>query len=306
MSAKDPSVWDSSTDALIKDGLFLVAAITRGEIATRAGSDLLGPIGIVNAVAAETRGSITHSQRTALEAALLSLLSAISPATIQSLRDTDPRIPPDGKLLRRLGQYEALAFSRGLWAWSFVFIVLAVAGNWIMAPDGCTADADGTCFADWKAFFRILTPFTYGALGATASLLRILHTYIYDRTFDRRRKPEYYNRVLLGAIAGGVIAMFIAGDTAAPLLTAKLSAGALGFLAGYSTDFLFATIERITAAAFPKVTVSPDRPGFGRVLPANATPPLDELLNRLSAATTEQDRAAIGELINRYYPGGQY
>jgi hypothetical protein len=37
--------------------------------------------------------------------------------------------------------------------------------------------------------------------------------------------------------------------------TLELGAAALGFIAGYSTDFLFNTIERIVSAVFPKVNV---------------------------------------------------
>jgi fluoride ion exporter CrcB/FEX len=151
-----------------------------------------------------------------------------------------------------------------------------------------------------------VTPFAYGALGATAALLRTLHTYIYDRSFDRRRKPEYFNRLLLGTIAGGVVAMFVAADQNLESLAAKVSAGALGFLAGYSTDSLFSTIERILSALLPKVTVEAERPGRGRSVPPNSTPSLQELLNRLGAAQSEDEKTKIAELIDRYYPGGQY
>lgn len=301
---------DKASKAAVEQSLYLVAAITRGGVATRPGADLSGPIANINKIAAEANArTLSHEQQTILDSATLALMAAIAPATIQSLRDTDPHIPTENRTLHRLGSYEALAFSRGLWVWSFIFIAIAVFGNWLLACEGKACEINDECLRGWTLLFQILTPFTYGALGATAALLRILHTYIYDRTYDRRRKPEYYNRILLGTIAGGVIAMFVEvqADAEAKALTSKLSAGALGFLAGYSTDFLYSTIERITSALFPKVTVEPERPGRGRTISAASTAPsLDELLGRLTAARTEDERAKIGELIDRYYPGGQY
>jgi hypothetical protein len=72
-----------------------------------------------------------------------------------------------------------------------------------------------------------------------------------------RRKPEYFNRVLLGAISGGAIILFVnyLVDDGGTVL--HLSSAALGFVAGYSTDFLFNAIERVVAAVFPKTDSDP-------------------------------------------------
>lgn len=103
---------------------------------------------------------------------------------------------------------------------------------------------------DVKAAGVLLAPFFYGAMGACVFLLRSLHKHIYARTFDRRRSPEYYNRLLLGLIGGGIIVLLI--DPSATPDAAKIPASALGFLAGYNNDLLFSAIERITNAIFPK------------------------------------------------------
>ena len=102
-------------------------------------------------------------------------------------------------------------------------------------------------------FFELLTPWMYGGLGACVYLLRSAHIYIYQRTFDVRRKPEYFNRILLGAIAGGAIILFannVAGDDGTVI---QLGSAALGFLAGYNTDLLFSAMERISGALLPKL-----------------------------------------------------
>ncbi|HEY2071813.1 MAG TPA: hypothetical protein VGG48_19795 [Rhizomicrobium sp.] len=101
---------------------------------------------------------------------------------------------------------------------------------------------------------KILTPFVYGALGACVYLLRSLHEHIYDRSFDRRHKGEYYNRILLGTISGGILVLLF------PLPkdgTAVIGDSAVAFLAGYNTDLLFSAIERVTAAVLPKTAPTP-------------------------------------------------
>lgn len=90
-----------------------------------------------------------------------------------------------------------------------------------------------------------VAPALYGTLGACVFLLRSLHKHIYMRDFDRRRKPEYVNRIVLGAISGAVIVLLVPPQS-------TISNAALGFLVGYNTDLLFSTIERISNAIFPK------------------------------------------------------
>ena len=85
-------------------------------------------------------------------------------------------------------------------------------------------------------------------------MLRSAHYFIYQRTFDVRRTPEYFNRILLGAVSGGAIILFVEylSKSADDGSTAHVGSTALGFIAGYSGDFLFNTVERIVNAIFPK------------------------------------------------------
>lgn len=111
---------------------------------------------------------------------------------------------------------------------------------------------------NWTNLALEVAPVLYGTLGACVFLLRSLHVHIYQRTFDRRHKPEYINRILLGTVSGGVIGLFYSPDpqtVAAAGVTASLSAA--GFLVGYNTDILFSTIERVSNALFPKQQPDP-------------------------------------------------
>src|SRR5262249_21339898 len=108
----------------------------------------------------------------------------------------------------------------------------------------------------WPLFSLILQslePFAYGALGAVTYLLRSAHVFIYERSFDPRRTPEYTNRMLLGLIGGGDIKLFVTQVSTDESSVVELSGAALAFLAGYSSDFLFTTIERVIAAILPRV-----------------------------------------------------
>jgi hypothetical protein len=135
--------------------------------------------------------------------------------------------------------------------------------NWYLSI--IAVDGDTNLHLWSRTFVELLTPWLYGALGSCVYLLRSAHTYIYLRTFDVRRKPEYTNRMLLGAMSGGAIILFVNQIVGEEGTVIQLSSAALGFLAGYSTDFLFSTIERIITALLPKVgidTVQKAAPAF--------------------------------------------
>jgi len=127
----------------------------------------------------------------------------------------------------------------------------------------------------WREALNVIQPVLYGGLGACVYLLRSLHKHIYERTFDRRYKPEYVNRVVLGMVSGGVVTLLVKEIGNIPEL-AGISAAALAFIIGYNTDLLFSLIERISNALFPKV---PDPPPAATtpvaVNGANETPPAD-------------------------------
>jgi hypothetical protein len=105
--------------------------------------------------------------------------------------------------------------------------------------------------------FTSIQPFLYGGLGACAYLLRSAHRLIAARAFNGCYRPEYLNRILLGVISGGTVSLFVDVGSGQETTGVALSKAALGFLAGYSTDFLFKTIERILEALLPRDGAAP-------------------------------------------------
>jgi hypothetical protein len=247
----------------------------------------------------EDSAELRTSQWIAFEVAYRDLATVMSPVTAESLRNTEAI---GTWLFVRMSP--AQSFTRWLWMVAIGFAVFVILGEWGMQRYGPVQEGE----VDWQntllQLFVILVPYGYGGLGACAYLLRSAHQYIYERTFDLRRKPEYFSRVLLGAISGGAIILFVDHVQTDDEEAITLSAAALGFLAGYSTDFLFNTIERVVGAILPKVGIetvrrakdSPSRP-VASVDTAGAG--LKEMLDRLDAATTDDDKKLYRSIVER-------
>lgn len=239
--------------------------------------DTAAKLGVLATATADRDGpssSVTSAEWFEFEQAYYRLAACMSPVTAETLAATQATTPDpeSGSTLRDriFGYSPALRFTRwfALVGISFgAFVVLAECRLFVLG-----LDAD-TSISSWERnFLQSLIPWAYGALGSCAYLLRSAHAYIYQRTFDLRRKPEYFNRVLLGAISGGAIILFVnylVDEDGGTVL--HLSSAALGFVAGYSTDFLFNTIERIVAAVFPKNESEPKPPLKGGERPSAET-----------------------------------
>lgn len=243
------------------------------------------------------------------------LASLTKPVTAETLRNTES---VDGRFF---SPSPAQRFTRIIWFAAIVFGLFAIVSEWAflrfgppieglaLSPNEGPVDPakpDGTLIYSNTAmqFVKVLVPYAYGGLGACAYLLRSAHHFIYERSFDLRRQPEYFNRILLGAISGGAIILFIDNVTNDDGVVIQLGASALGFLAGYSTDFLFNTIERTVGAILPKVGIDTIR----RRRSAPVKPPLDvasggltlkELVDRFEKAEKEADRQLYQTLIEK-------
>jgi hypothetical protein len=230
----------------------------------------LGIIQIDSGAAAQTLGKADWA---AFEQAYYRLAIATAPVTAETLRNTRYVAGAGGKaagegiftlssivnLIR--GYSPAQTFTRSLWLVTILVALLAMVAEWRINALGMKADAESVKVS--KDLWQWVQPWAYGALGSCAYLLRSGHYYIYARSFDLRRKPEYFNRILLGAISGGAIILFMDYLSSQDDSMTHIGSTALGFVAGYSTDFLFNTIQRIVTAIFPKVdveTVVQDKP----------------------------------------------
>jgi hypothetical protein len=243
---------------------------------------------------------ILASEWTRFELAYYALVEFTSPVTVETLRNT-----------RNTGHFEfwnASLAQQFTWLLWFITIVFAV----IVIVCGIIATGADTATKDWKEwgptarflnnYVPIIVPWVYGGLGACAYLLRTAHTLIAERSFDVRRKPEYLNRILLGAVSGGAIVLLF--NSGSDDDTVKISAAALGFIAGYSNDLLFSAVERIVAAILPKVgldTLKKDQvaaPQSPVALPAGGMT-LKDLIDRMDGATTAEEKDLYKMLIER-------
>lgn len=155
------------------------------------------------------------------------------------------------------GRTAAGRVTRLLWISTSFFLAMIGATEFLQTY---TQDREAQIFDYWFFSAHMLTamqPFFYGGLGACAFLLRSVHRLIAVRAFNGCYRPEYLNRILLGVISGGTVSMFVAVGADSASTGLALSKAALGFLAGYSTDFLFKTIERILEALFPRDATAP-------------------------------------------------
>lgn len=271
----------------LEDALALCGyAVSAGVQSPRGEPQLFVDIGIIHGTAAKlgmfepsggsaSSGGVTTPEWIAFEQAYYRLAVAMSPVTAETLASTQGSVLDLEKASWRdriFGNSPALRFTR-----MFSLVTIGIAAFILTAEClvyvwGLEGDAR---IRVWdKNLLGSLLPWAYGGLGSCAYLLRSAHYYIYQRSFDLRRKPEYYNRILLGAISGGAIILFVnyLVDDGGTVL--HLSSAALGFVAGYSTDFLFNAIERVVAAIFPKTDSDPRvQPQRGQKDAAKKPPP---------------------------------
>jgi hypothetical protein len=251
----------------------------------------------------------TAEQRAIFEKAYRDLASLLAPVTAETLKATSPD-PAYSVKWMWIKKPEAIIWSRKLTIITILFVALSVIGDLFLQTQNQFApplDEAKTFFEKFLYYVKMLlditVPFTYGGIGACAFLLRSCHQYIIKRQFNKAYIPEYYNRILLGMISGGSITMFASQIITGQGTTIHLSSAALGFLAGYNTDFLFTTLERVIQAILPKV-------GVETVRRAGATSTtsvsysvedlsLKDLMNQYNNAKTPEDKALYKSLIDK-------
>ena len=243
---------------------------------------LIGLIGVKPDAppAAGSAASITITQWNEFELAYYRLASTLAPVTAETLRNTRDvaQASQRGFIGRFINRFRdgspAQHFTNRLWVCTIFFALFVVLAELGINVLGAKTNQTDLWVKGPRDLLFSLQPWAYGGLGACAYMLRSAHYFIYQRSFDVRRTPEYYNRILLGSISGGAIILFVTNLTNDDGSSINLGAAALGFVAGYSTDFLFNTIERIVTAIFPKVAVEtvPADSSLARTTPKRATP----------------------------------
>ena len=227
------------------------------------------------------------------------LVQCLAPVTAASLRATDDGQGRNVRLWAPGNRSKAMMWSRKLWLWTIALAVVVVATEnydnllqrfYPLDPD----TNDGFVRLHMLAeVLRSIVPFAYGGLGALTALLRSAHKKLHHRTFDTLRIPEYYNRLLLGLVSGGVVKIIIAQVSTGTGFV-EISSSALAFIAGYNSDFLFSALERVSTAILPKVGVDSVR----RKPAALAGVNLENLITQYEGASPE-GKKVIEALIDK-------
>ena len=200
----------------------------------------------------------SDAERAEFEAAYRDLAQFMQPVTAETLRATTNSAARFW-WQRFFGASPATWFSRRLYC-LVLLCAAAIVIDHVLAPTAATPAAGAaatrgaaaTANVAWAATFEALMPFLYGLLGALVYLLRSAHAYIANRTFDLYRTPEYYNRMILGFLSGGVMLLFMTKNSGSGISSANVGMNTIAFLVGYNTDYLFQTIERVANAVFPQ------------------------------------------------------
>jgi hypothetical protein len=294
----------------VADALYLLDYAVANGVKTADGHPLSQDVVTAIKSAAEKIGLLAGGAQTAtlsaadwaaFEMAYYELATALAPVTAETLRNT--RTVPYAQRTwpeHIIGYSPAISFTRLLWAITVCFGAFVIWSAWYLAIKA--EEGDTNSYLHLRAFIEVTTPWVYGGLGACVFLLRSAHVFIHERCFDIRRKPEYLNRILLGAVSGGAIILFIDQLTDDQGNVIKLSSAALGFLSGYNTDFLFSTIERVMAALLPKVGVdSVQKAAPGGVKPADLND-LADRMDKAEGADKEFYRAILAQLTKARIP----
>lgn len=93
---------------------------------------------------------------------------------------------------------------------------------------------------------EFLLPLLHGLIGALTFILPKLTGEVRAKTFSPIDSAHYRARWIMGMLSGLIIGMFLTSEHSGPLK--NLSPMALSFLAGYSIDILFSTLDRFVFA----------------------------------------------------------
>jgi hypothetical protein len=192
--------------------------------------------------------------RAKFEQAYRDLARFMAPVTVETLNATSDR--RGRKFFWAFGPRVSPArwFSKELVSYALVALALILVAEGLRGALEHYFPADEQMSTGLRLWYLVahvlerLKPSLYGLLGALSYLIRSAHDYYSNRTFDLQRRPEYYNRILLGTIAGSIALLFVDPATG----TTKLGPNALAFLVGYNTDNLFNLIERLGATILSK------------------------------------------------------
>lgn len=213
--------------------------------------------------------------------------------TARTLRATEPGEPWGSPASRHL---------RRLWWKAFLSLALVLVANVIQYIYETNLPAPGDEPEGWvwglEILFEVtnyLEPFLYGLLGAVTYILRVTEQHLRARDYDPTREPEHFNRLVLGTLSGGAIILFIEQLPTDEGGVLEVGSAALGFLAGYSVDFLFETVDRMIQAILPRVGLETIQV---RARQKRNQELLRQYRRRLAETEDEAEKALLAQFVN--------
>jgi len=232
----------------------------------------------------------TLKQIAAYYRALEGSFDSITARTLRATEAGDGGISPARRHLRRL------------WWKAFLSLALVLFSNIVQYLHEVNLPAPGDEPEGWAWALEILSqitdylePFLYGLLGAVVYILRVTEQRLRARDYDPARQPEHINRLVLGTLSGGAIILFIEQVPTGDDTTVQIGTAALGFLAGYSVDFLFETLDRMIQAILPKVGLETIQV---RARQKRNQELLRQYRKRMNETTDEDEKALLAQFVN--------
>jgi hypothetical protein len=143
-------------------------------------------------------------------------------------------------------------------------------------------------------FLKFIDPFLYGALGALIYLYKSLTERYINRTLHPKELYTQWLRLFMGALVGGLLVNLLDILPNNDIVNNAVSAIVIGFLAGYSVEFFYNTLDKAINAITPYTSV---------IQPAaNMTPQqiqVDNLTKRLMEMNNEADKETIRRLLEK-------
>ncbi len=176
----------------------------------------------------------------------------------------------------------------------FLYSMLEYRVSYYDVPPGAADDPNFLTWIRVQQYSSFLVPFVYGTLGAAAFLLRNIGEKLRARQFDASDIPQHWNRLFLGGLSGGMIILFVNNSPDSVSNVVHISVGALGFIAGYSIDFLFNTIDRLISAVLP----SQDKtPSSARRDKTRTQQLVRKYMQQLQTSQTPEEKAVLEKIL---------
>jgi hypothetical protein len=138
-------------------------------------------------------------------------------------------------------------------------------------------------------------PFLYGALGALIYLYKDLTKLYINRTLHPKKLSTNWLRLFMGALTGALIVNLFGQFFDSASADMGVSKVAIGFLAGYSVEFFYRSLDRIIEIITPKGKRQKD--STVPMTPKQAQ--IETLTKSLKEMTNEADKATIRLLLEK-------